>query len=102
MTSAKNLAMGAAPPRQIYQILAGQMFDSVTRTFVPNQVITVDSDSGTILDVCPQAMARKPEEALAAYLGSGQKPLVEITRINHSNLIVIPGLVDVHVHRKSA
>lgn len=79
------------------------MFDSITRTLVPNQVITIDGDAGVILDVSPQSMARRPEEVLSALSspstkkGGSNAPL-EVTRINYSHLVVIPGLVDVHVH----
>ncbi|KAF8971879.1 hypothetical protein BDZ97DRAFT_1913765 [Flammula alnicola] len=103
-------------PRRIYQILAGQLFDPVARALVPNQVITVDRDAGVILDVSPQALAKTPEEVLAAIsksiggdsssagvgVGANKKPEarreVEVTRINMSGMTVLPGLVDVHVH----
>lgn len=76
-------------PSRIYHILAGKLFDSHARKLVPNQVIVVDRDDGIILDVYDSAKfsaTRSKEEG------------AEIIDLRH--LTILPGFVDVHVHRK--
>ncbi|PPQ66049.1 hypothetical protein CVT24_000231 [Panaeolus cyanescens] len=87
------------PARRITQILAGQLFDSVSRSLVPLQVVTVDEDQGIILDVAPQDSVRSIEEILGLGGEGGQREVeIDLKRVNLSTQIILPGLVDVHVH----
>lgn len=87
------------PERRITQILAGQLFDSVSRSFIPLQVVTVDEDRGIILDVAPQDSVRSVEAILGLEGADDQKKAgIEVQRLNMSSSILLPGLVDVHVH----
>lgn len=73
--------------RRVYQILAGKLFDPLRRTLVSNQVITIDRDLGIVLGV-------KSNLEVENEVGRN----VEITKIDLSHLVVLPGLIDVHVH----
>ena len=110
-TSANASIAGAPKHKRLYQILAGQLFDSVNRTIVQNQVITIDRDTGVILDVSAQSDGKSVGKILAdlgwkitsnglAEKGD-QLRFLDVARINLSNLILLPGFVDVHVHCKS-
>ena len=91
MTSTKSpSASSHHPSKQVYQILAGKLFDPLTRTLASNQVITVDRDVGIVLDVKSESEG----EALESEFGQN----VEITKIDLRHLVILPGLVDVHVH----
>jgi adenine deaminase len=74
--------------RRVYQILAGKLFDPIRRTLASNQVITIDRDVGIVLDV------KSNFEVVENEFGRN----VEITKIDLSHLVVLPGLIDVHVH----
>ena len=91
MTSTKSpSAPSHLPIMRVYQILAGKLFDPLTRTLASNQVITIDRDVGIVLDV------KSELEVEASEYEFGQN--VEITKIDLSHLVILPGLVDVHVH----
>ena len=91
MTSTKSpSASSHSPKKRVYQILAGKLFDPLTRTLASNQIITIDRDVGIVLDV--KSKLEKVEEA------SEDESDVEITKIDLSHLVILPGLVDVHVH----
>ncbi|PPQ96795.1 hypothetical protein CVT26_006209 [Gymnopilus dilepis] len=105
-TSANASIAGAPKHKRLYQILAGQLFDSVNRTIVQNQVITIDRDTGVILDVSAQSDGKSVGKILAdlgwkitsnglAEKGD-QLRFLDVARINLSNLILLPGFVDVH------
>jgi adenine deaminase len=83
MTSTESASI-----KRVYQILAGKLFDPLTRTLASNQVITIDRDVGIVLDVKSEGEASEYE--------FGQN--LEITKIDLSHLVILPGLVDVHVH----
>ncbi|CAA7264934.1 unnamed protein product [Cyclocybe aegerita] len=91
-------------PRQIYRILAGQLFDSVSRTLLKDQIITVDSDAGVILDVAPLSSVRKVEDIIATLASQSGVNIdlkslkLDIRKLDFNDSIVLPGLVDVHVH----
>ncbi|TFK42215.1 hypothetical protein BDQ12DRAFT_677818 [Crucibulum laeve] len=72
--------------KSVYRILAGKLFVSHERKMITKQVITVNKETGIILDV------RSAHEEL--YLVPGAD--VEVVDLNH--LAVLPGFVDVHVH----
>lgn len=82
----------------------------MNRTIVHNQVITIDRDAGVILDVSAQSDGKNVGKILAGLgwkldsNGHAEKDdkiqHVEVTRINLANLVLLPGFVDVHVHRK--
>ena len=94
MTSTKSPSASSGPPvKRIYQILAGKLFDPLTRTLASNQIITIDRDLGIILDV--RSKLEEVEEASENEFGQSN---VEITKIDLSHLVILPGLVDVHVH----
>lgn len=76
--------------KRVYQILAGKLFDPLSRTLALNQVITVDRDVGIVLDV------KSELEVEASGNEFGQN--VEITKIDLRHLVILPGLIDVHVH----
>jgi imidazolonepropionase-like amidohydrolase len=81
------------PIKRLYQILAGKLFDPLTRTLASNQVIIIDRDVGIVLDVKSEFEVKDTE-----YYEFGQS--LEITKIDLSHLVVLPGLIDVHVHCK--
>ena len=78
--------------KRLYQILAGKLFDPRTRTLASKQVIIIDRDVGIVLDVKSELEVEGSEY----YYEFGQS--VEITKIDLSHLVVLPGLIDVHVH----
>ena len=91
MTSTKSSSASSHPPiKRVYQILAGKLFDPLTRTLASNQVITIDRDVGIVLDV------KSEHEVGASENEFGRN--VEITKIDLGHLVVLPGLIDVHVH----
>lgn len=79
-------------PESPYHILAGKLFDSVSRTLLPQQAITIDRNSGTILNVQPiadfQSMPANHEAA------SHSDDIIDLL-----HLTILPGFVDTHVHR---
>lgn len=77
--------------KRVYQILAGKLFDPLGRTLASNQVITVDRDVGIVLDV-------KSELEVKEASGNEFGQNVEITKIDLRHLVILPGLIDVHVH----
>ena len=90
MTSTKSPSASSQPPiKRVYQILAGKLFDPLTRTLASNQVITIDRDVGIVLDV-------KSELVETSGYEFGQN--VQITKVDLSHLAILPGLIDVHVH----
>ena len=94
MTST-NTAWSSRPPiKRVYQIHAGKLFDPLRRSLVSNQIITIDRDAGIVLDV------KSALEVEDSEIELGQN--VEITKIDLSHLVVLPGLVDVHVHCESS
>ncbi|KDR85897.1 hypothetical protein GALMADRAFT_132525 [Galerina marginata CBS 339.88] len=108
-SSTPTPSTNTAPPkkkRKIYQILAGQLFDSISRTLVPDQVITVDQDAGVILDVCARGGVRwRNVRGLLRGFGRGRghdeeqdQVDVEVTQVEMGSLVLLPGFVDVHVH----
>ena len=76
---------------EVYHIIAGKMFDSYTRTLIPNQVITVDKNEGIILDVQDYSI-------FVTAPGKLSEDNAEIIDLSH--LTVLPGFVDTHVHCK--
>ena len=93
MTSTKSSSASSHPPiKRVYQILAGKLFDPLTRTLASNQVITIDRDVGIILDVKSELGLETSENEFGRN--------VEITKIDLSHLVILPGLIDVHVHRE--
>lgn len=71
---------------RVYKICTGQVFDPIERVMLPRQVIWVDRDTGVVI--------RLGEEE-----GFGSEFEVEVTDVDLTNLSVLPGFVDVHVHR---
>ncbi|KAJ7485834.1 hypothetical protein FB451DRAFT_65783 [Mycena latifolia] len=69
------------------RIVAGKMFDSHTRTFWENQLITVVKDSGIIIDV------RALTADTVSQLDYADPDLIDLRK-----LTVLPGFVDAHVH----
>jgi adenine deaminase len=92
MTSTKSpSAFSHEPPiKRVYRILAGKLFDPLTRTLASNQVIIINRDVGIVHDVKSELEV----EALENEFGQN----VEITTIDLSHLVILPGLIDVHVH----
>ena len=90
MTTKSPSASSYTPIKRVYQILAGKLFDPLTRALASDQVITIDRDVGIVLDV------KSVLEVEASGNEFGRN--VEITKIDLSHLVVLPGLVDVHVH----
>ena len=93
MTSIKSASESASshpPIRRVYQILAGKLFDPLARTFASNQVITIDRDVGIVLDVKSEPEVEASENEFDQN--------VEITKIDLGHLVILPGLIDVHVH----
>jgi hypothetical protein len=74
-----------------YTILAGRLFDPYAKKLVKDQLVRVSSASGLILDVRPFA------EEDVAVLDLASPDVLDLR-----GLTVLPGLVDVHVHRASA
>lgn len=113
MITASTTADNSGTKRlRVYVIFAGQLFDPLSRAFLANQVITIDRDTGVILDVADQATAR-PLHVLLEHLrkelqsgpndedaGRFASDVVEVSHLDLQNNTLIPGLVDVHVHRK--
>ncbi|KAF8893709.1 hypothetical protein CPB84DRAFT_1783219 [Gymnopilus junonius] len=103
-----SIATVTSRNKRLYQILAGQLFDSVNRTLAIKQVITIDRDAGVILDVSGQSDGKSVGKILAGLgwklnsNGNAEKgdkiAYVEVTRINLASLVLLPGFVDVHVH----
>lgn len=77
----------------VYHILAGKLFDSRARKLVTQQCITVDKDSGVILKVQDVADFWSASER-GAWLKDGVKEEI----LNCSDLTILPGFVDAHVH----
>ena len=73
-------------------ILAGRIFDSYSKQFVKNQLITTCSRRGIIIDICTIS----PEEQ-NSLLDSGGGNLIDL---RHQT--VLPGFVDTHVHCEHA
>ena len=93
MTSTKSPSESASPHppvKRFYQILAGKLFDPLTRRIASNQVINIDRDLGIVLDVKSELEVEGSDNEF------GQN--VEITKIDLRHLVILPGLVDVHVH----
>ena len=72
---------------RLYKIRTGQVFDPIARVMLPQQVIWVDRDSGTVIRLGEEGEAFRSESE------------VEVTEVDLTNLTVLPGFVDVHVHR---
>ncbi|KAF8799853.1 hypothetical protein BYT27DRAFT_7119399 [Phlegmacium glaucopus] len=88
--SAHSSESSSPPTKRVYQILAGKLFDPLRRTLASNQVITIDRDLGIVLDV------KSKLEVEASENENGQN--IEIIKIDLSHLVILPGLIDVHVH----
>ena len=73
----------------VTQIIADKLFDPTERKIVPNRVITVDDELGLITDVWKY----ESDEEVEKLLRSGKKV------VDLRGLTVLPGFVDVHVHR---
>ncbi|KAH9486165.1 hypothetical protein JR316_0000229 [Psilocybe cubensis] len=78
--------------RRLYQIHVGQLFDSVGRVLVKDQVVTVDRDRGIIIDVSDEQL--KDWE----WVVGKEEVNVSVERIDLEGLVLLPGFVDVHVH----
>ncbi|KAG9308993.1 hypothetical protein JVU11DRAFT_11297 [Chiua virens] len=72
----------AAHGSDVVKIIAGKLFDPYTLTLLENQVIRVSRATGRVLDVSPHAACDDNEGEV----------------IDLSELTVLPGFVDVHVH----
>ena len=91
MVSTHLSSASSHPPiKRVYQILAGKLFNPLTRALASNQVITIDRDLGIVLDV------KSELEVEASEIEFGQN--VEVTKIDLRHLVISPGLIDVHVH----
>lgn len=98
-----------APPRTIYRIVAGQLFDPVARVLLQQQVITVDADAGIILAVEPVGTAPSTAQTLAALaqklhasaMREWASAPAQVVELDMRGMTLLPGLVDVHVHRES-
>jgi imidazolonepropionase-like amidohydrolase len=76
-----------APKVRVYKIRTGQVFDPIARVMLPRQVIWVDRDTGIVIRLGEEGEALRSEFEL------------EVTDVDLTNLTVLPGFVDVHVHR---
>lgn len=76
----------------LVKILAGRVFDPYTLELLENRVITVDPRSGLIVDVQPFS----DEDPLV--LQSKGSPSANVVDLR-GKPVVLPGFVDVHVHR---
>lgn len=85
MVSTQMASETLSVSRQLYRIIAGQIFDSFERKIVRSRTITVDRNKGIILSIEPHS----PQDFTVT---EG----VEIIDLRH--LTVLPGFVDVHVH----
>ncbi|KAG6872524.1 hypothetical protein C0995_009098 [Termitomyces sp. Mi166 len=72
---------------RIYHILAGQLFDSVSRNLCSLQAITIDRNSGVILKVQPIA------DLQSTFGASDAEEIIDLL-----HLTTLPGFVDTHVH----
>ncbi|KAF9478898.1 hypothetical protein BDN70DRAFT_879394 [Pholiota conissans] len=108
-SNASNTTPGISPPVQlrqihVFQILVGQMFDPIRRVLVTNQVITIDREAGIILDVSPRHLAERIVDDIRLIAFGDEKNSVEVdfevTTLDMGGITVLPGLVDVHVHRE--
>lgn len=78
--------------RRLYQIHVGQLFDSVGRVLVKDQVVTVDRNRGVIVDISDER-----SQGWQWIIEKEEADLV-VERINLEGLVLLPGFVDVHVH----
>ena len=72
---------------RVYKIRTGQVFDPIARVMLPRQVIWVDRETGIIIRLGEEGEAFRSEFE------------VEVTDVDLTKLTVLPGFVDVHVHR---
>ncbi|KAF8657149.1 hypothetical protein AX16_002263 [Volvariella volvacea WC 439] len=96
-----HLSSNATSPRRIHHIYCKQLFDPISLSLLPNRVISVDQDTGLILEVWESALdLNGPPGSLGLPPpqppSSNDRDQIEI--IDLGNLIVLPGFVDVHVH----
>ncbi|PPQ70259.1 hypothetical protein CVT25_013296 [Psilocybe cyanescens] len=78
--------------RRLYQIHVGQLFDSVGRVLVKDQVVTVDRNRGVIVDISDER-----SQGWQWIIEKEEADLV-VEKINLEGLVLLPGFVDVHVH----
>ncbi|KAH7914545.1 hypothetical protein BJ138DRAFT_1098600 [Hygrophoropsis aurantiaca] len=80
---------------QVTRILAGKLFDPYTLELLENQVITVDKESGLILNVqfSPNFIDTIEPDGTVPVIAPS---VVEVIDLRH--LTVLPGFVDTHVH----
>ena len=97
------------PPRTIYRIVAGQLFDPVARVLLQHQVITIDAGAGIILAVEPVGTALSVAQTLVTLAQKLDAPAmhpwvfapVQVVELDMRDMTLLPGLVDAHVHRES-
>ncbi|KAF8529775.1 hypothetical protein BU17DRAFT_73058 [Hysterangium stoloniferum] len=80
--------MKVKEPATQLQIIAGKLFDSVSRQFLANQLITVCPSRGIIIDI--QSISLNDIPQIIAQAGEN---LVDLR--THT---ILPGFVDAHVH----
>ncbi|KAF5384786.1 hypothetical protein D9615_000885 [Tricholomella constricta] len=78
---------------KVYHVLAGKLFDSVSKKLISNQVITVDRDSGIILRVLDLTEFRSSTESRRWVDNGTEEEIIDLT-----HLTILPGFVDTHVH----
>lgn len=90
MTATSNSFKGetARSKGTLYGILAGKLFDSRERRLRYNQVIMIDRELGVILDVVNHDEFQRQENG-------------EIELLDFRQWTLVPGFIDVHVHRMS-
>lgn len=80
--------------RKLYQIHVGQLFDSVGRVLVKDQVVTVNRNRGVIVDVSDE------QSKAWEWVIEMEEADSVVERIDLEGLVLLPGFVDVHVHRE--
>ena len=80
------------PSAEQHKILAGRIFDSYSKQFVTNQLITTCPYRGIITDI--RSISLEDQDYL---LNSGGDNLIDL---RHQT--VLPGFVDTHVHCEHA
>jgi len=84
------------PKVRVYKICTGQVFDPIARVMLPRQVVWVDRESGIVIRVSEGAGQVEENSMFESEFE------MEVTDVDLTNLTVLPGFVDVHVHCKSA
>lgn len=89
-----------AGPSTLKKIFAGKLFDPYTLQLVPKQLITVSTKSGLIVDVQPYDSSLERALGLEIDRESTANDEDRADVVDLRECTVMPGFVDVHVHRE--